>query len=65
MKEYTAFQCVVYLSDGERASQIETCATAREAIERADEWAALGHIATAVLLVVNTETCHVRRYPLS
>ncbi len=65
MTEYTAFQCVVYLADGKRISQVETCETAREAIDRADAWTALGAKATALLMVVNLETADVRHYPLT
>lgn len=61
---YTAFQCIVYLADGKHVSQVEDCATALEAIERAAKWRDLGHIARAYHTVANTRTLELHHFPL-
>ena len=65
MTQYTGFQCVVFLADGKHVSQVENCETAREAIARADAWTALGHKATAFLMVADMETLELHHYPLT
>lgn len=61
---YHQFQCIVYLADGKRVSQVEPCESASEAMERAAAWTRLGHIAKAYLTVADMEHLELHHYPL-
>ena len=50
------YVCVVYLSDGKTIVLSEHCDTAIEAVERADAWRKLGHIANAYRNELNLDT---------
>lgn len=58
------FICVVFLADGKHISQKEFYDTAFKAIERAEKWRAVGHIARAYRQVVNLASLEVRYFPL-
>ena len=58
------FVCIVFLADGKHISQTEVCDTASEAMERAEKWCALGHIAQAYLEVVDLERLEIYHFPL-
>ena len=62
--QYTQFQCIKFLADGKHIDAVEDCETAKEAIERAEKWRAVGHIAMACLTVVDTKAMEVYNYPL-
>ena len=59
------FVCIVFLADDKHISQVETCETASEAITRAKQWCALGHIARAYLEVVDLERLEIYHFPLN
>ena len=59
-----SFQCVVFMADGKRISQNETCDTAKEAMTRVEAWRTLGHIAEAHVTVACIETGEVVIIPL-
>ena len=62
--EHQQYSCIVLLADGKHISQYEICKTAKEAIERAEKWRAVGHIARAYLIVVDPKKMEVYDYPL-
>jgi hypothetical protein len=58
------YACIVYLADGKHISQVEHCESATEARSRAEAWRAVGHIAKAYRLVIDTKRCEIHHYPL-
>ena len=61
----TSFQAITFFADGKHINTIEVCDTAKEAIIRAEQWAQVGHISKAVLVVANLITHSVETYELS
>jgi hypothetical protein len=61
---FTNYVCVVYLADGKHVSQVEHCEGAAEAMSRAEAWCAVGHIAKACRVVVDTKRGEIHHYPL-
>lgn len=62
--QHLMFRCIKFFADGKHIDAIEDCETAKEAIERAEKWRAVGHIARAYLTVVNPKAMEVYDYPL-
>lgn len=61
----TSFQTVTFFADGKHINTIEVCETAKEAIERAEAWTKLGHIAKAVIVVADLVHHEIDTYPLN
>ena len=62
--QHTMFRCIKFFADGKHIDAAEYCDTAKEAIERAEKWRTVGHIARAYLTVVDTKAMEVYDYPL-
>lgn len=58
------FICAVFLADGKHVSQAEPCDTAAEAMERAEKWRAVGHVAQAYREVIDLSTFEIHYFPL-
>lgn len=59
------FTCVVFLADGKHISQTEVCNNASEAMERAEKWRAVGHIAQAYLEAIDLDNLEIHHFPLN
>ena len=62
--EHQQYSCIVLLADGKHISQYEICKTAKEAIERAEKWRAVGHNAYAQMIVCDLKTKDIYSFRL-
>ncbi len=61
----TSYQVITFFADGRHINTIEVFDTAQEAIKRAEAWIALGHLAKAMIVMVDSVHHEINTYPLT